>query len=396
MNKRSELEKVITESSPKIIGITEILPKNCRYAVSTTELQIPGYELFTNVTDIAKGRGVCLYIEKSLKPTETVIEESDFEEAVWATITVKNKEKILIGCIYRSPNSTPDNNGKLNNIFKSLSRLGSDVLVMGDFNYPEVNWKDCTCTQDPDSEEYKFLESARDTFMYQMVSEPTRIHVDQTPNILDLVWTTDETLVDDLQHSSPLGASDHCSLLWNLNRATEKNITTSVKYLYDKGDYINMRNMLDQNWEDIFENKDVNTRWEILKTEIKHAQKICIPVSKVDVKRRKPVWWNNQMLMKVKKKHQAWNRYQNTKDGQDYLQYARARNQAKGAIRKSIKDFEKSVAQDIKRNPKKFWQYINSKVKSRGGVAELYKDDDTKTSSDLEKAEVLNECRSPK
>ena len=58
MNKLSELK--VTQSQPMIIGITEVKPKKCRFNIVPCELQLEGYELFSNLEK--DGRGICLYI----------------------------------------------------------------------------------------------------------------------------------------------------------------------------------------------------------------------------------------------------------------------------------------------------------------------------------------------
>ena len=48
------------------------------------------------------------------------------------------------------------------------------------------------------------------------------------------------------------------------------------------------------------------------------------------------------------------------------------------------------MAAKDKENPKAFWRYVNSKTKSRSGVADLKKAYNTLIVSDMEKAELLN------
>ena len=75
---------------------------------------------------------------------------------------------------------------------------------------------------------------------------------------------------------------------------------------------------------------------------------------------------------------------------QNYNEYARARNQVKWEVRKAKKSKERSIAQSMKKNPKLFFRYVNSKIKSREGVSNLRKDDGNLTENDKEKTEVLN------
>ena len=394
MNKRRELKTQLDDEvhRPLIIGITEVLPKNSRYAVDQIELQLTDYDLFTNIDNNTNGRGICLYIHSSLNATSYKFTQAvNFQEVVWASVQLGSKEKLIIGCMYRSPNSDNNNNAQLCQLFSSLNPTASNqMLLMGDFNFPKVNWVDCTCSCSIDSIEYSFLESTRDSFLTQMVHEPTRFRPGQEPNILDLIWTSDTSLVDDLQHKAPLGASDHCTLSWSILRKPVPHTSTSIKKLYDKGNYDRMKDMLNINWENELENLDVEASWEILKTKLSEAETECIPIKRVSKeKRRRPIWMNANTLRKIKKKHSAWNRYQRTKDGQDYIKFAKARNQAKWANRSRVREFEKQIARNMRENPKAFWNYINSKVKHKKGVPDLYGEDGQLTTNDKEKAEAL-------
>ena len=49
------------------------------------------------------------------------------------------------------------------------------------------------------------------------------------------------------------------------------------------------------------------------------------------------------------------------------------------------------VASKAKTEPKHFWSYVKSKVKSKSNVSNLTKEDGTLTTSDKEKAKILND-----
>ena len=77
-------------------------------------------------------------------------------------------------------------------------------------------------------------------------------------------------------------------------------------------------------------------------------------------------------------------------DVKDYAKYAKARNQARWECRKAKKIFERTLAKEAKRNPKAIFSYVNSKLKTKTGIADL--DIETgKATTDNEKAEALNE-----
>ena len=52
------------KNSYEVIGITDIYPKNCRYLLGKTELQMEGYELFLSESTSFSKLGAALYINK--------------------------------------------------------------------------------------------------------------------------------------------------------------------------------------------------------------------------------------------------------------------------------------------------------------------------------------------
>ena len=62
------------------------------------------------------------------------------DESVWCEATLMENDKLLIGCIYRSPNSNVTNDAKINDTLKKANNLGfSHVLIFSDLNHPSLN-----------------------------------------------------------------------------------------------------------------------------------------------------------------------------------------------------------------------------------------------------------------
>ena len=93
----------------------------------------------------------------------------------------------------------------------------------------------------------------------------------------------------------------------------------------------------------------------------------------------------------VRRKHSAWIRYLNTKEGEDYQTYTRSRNTAQHAIRRARRQFERKLAKECRTNNKGIWNYVRNRTNTRGGTGELFKEDGTLTQDDREAAEVLNQ-----
>ena len=60
-------------------------------------------------------------------------------------------------------------------------------------------------------------------------------------------------------------------------------------------------------------------------------------------------------------------------------------------MQKGQKQFEKDIADKAKRNAKPFWSYTNSKLKTKTGIADLKRQDGSRTTTDKEKADLLND-----
>ena len=108
------------------------------------------------------------------------------------------RSQLLIGVVYRSPNSTSANDQILFDIVNIASN--HETIIMGDFNYPDISWaNDVSGTKGRD-----FHGLLQDTFLHQHVLFPTR-----GDNILDLVVSSDPDIIRDVIGLGKIGGSDH-------------------------------------------------------------------------------------------------------------------------------------------------------------------------------------------
>ena len=87
------------------------------------------------ISNIDKGRGVVLYIKSSFH-SRGIAFDTLFEESVWCNVKLNNNDTLLVGCIYRSPNSSKTNNVTLFKVLREVSeKRYSHKILMGDFNF---------------------------------------------------------------------------------------------------------------------------------------------------------------------------------------------------------------------------------------------------------------------
>ncbi len=211
-NKIDELRMRVLNYNPHIIGITETKPKRANFNVSEAELLIPGYKLYTNSLVTGDGdRGCALYVKSDIDAQQVIFKDSGLTDSVWIEIGLVGNDKVLVGCIYRSPNASSVYNANVNKFISMVSELNySHILIVGDLNHPGINWDTwSTKSQNENDINNLFLNAVKDSFLSQHVTQPTRIRGEQEPSLIDLILTNEPGMVDNVEIQSPLGSSDH-------------------------------------------------------------------------------------------------------------------------------------------------------------------------------------------
>lgn len=389
MNKRNEFFTAVEIYNPDVIGVVEVKPKASRYIVEESELQIENYEMFHNLQD--EGRGVVLFIRQKLKPSLCNDITNSFSEKIIVECMISEGKTLLISLIYRRQDLPVSNAEKLNDLFEILAqRKATHKVVIGDFNYPQIDWHTESSTVSNDHIASKFLKASKDSFFYQHQITPTRHRVGQRANTLDLVFTNSEELVSDLKVEAPLGKSDHFSLLITLSVTASKTEKKS-KRNFRKMNTTIVKDILGKiDWKKNLEEKNVNDSWNYIKEQINCAIEKSTPMTNSSGKKGKP-WMNPETLTVVREKHKQFRKWHKSEEKDEKtIAYKKANNKARKACRKANKAYERKIAEESKKNPKLFYSYANSKMKSKSGIADLTKEDGSKTKTDEEKAELLN------
>ena len=388
-NKLHELKATAHNEDLDIICITETLPKTNRTLDMGGNLNIDSY---TNY-DVCSGRGITLFIHERLK-SELYQFPSDFEENVWVTIELGQNTKLLVGGIYRSPNSTAINNDKLLKLLKHLEHLRNfNIIIMGDFNYKEVNWKQNTVNAGLQHPASLIFHLINDLFLDQMVLEPTRHRSGQTANTLDWVLTNFPEKVGNLKILAPLGEKgDHNVIMFEYEVPPPNTQSDYTSLCFSQGDYESINKSLDSNkWEDILNSSDLNHSWQLFQETLLTLIKKFVPQKNNRRSNKKQPWVNREVKEALKRKNKAWKIYRQNKSDNTWSAFTQIRNNTNRIIRKRKAEYEQNLAQEIKANPKKFWNYLNLKRKTNRDLPKMLDKDNKEYITDYDIANQFNE-----
>ena len=266
---------MVEDIDPHIIGITESWTN---IDITDVELGLTGYVMFRKDRIGRRGGGVILYVKESIQAYEIKLErEADCDEAVWCKI-VSGNSKLTIGLVYRSPNINKEDNTKIKNAIKEVSK--GECIIMGDFNHGHIQWNSLESTG---IEDQQFLFLIQDSFLTQHVLEPTR-----GENVLDIVLSSQKELVDIVKIVEPLGNSDHNQIHFDINVKSESKNKKTYKRNFHKGNYKDMRKYLAKlDWNNMLMNKTAIECWNILKYEIESIIDKFVPFQKQGKRCRK-------------------------------------------------------------------------------------------------------------
>src|SRR6218665_3810021 len=277
---------------------------------------------------------------------------------------------MLVGVCYRVPDATEES---AHGMYKVLERANKETAtIMEDFNY-HIDWENSEGEKEHDRIFLDFIETS---FMQQHVMEPTR-----GKNILDLVITSDENMIETLSVGEHFNTSDYQVVRWGLIMEQTQEVKAYVKRPnFLKADYDLMRNRLKaKNLESAVRGMEVNDAWEKFNGIMREIIEKNIPNCKRTNKRRP--WVTRDVQKKRREKNKAWKKFRKLKEEiRNGLScenvarlenlnrnYVKKRNSCNDANRAAIKNFEQKLARNVKRTARVSTTMLEVSRKRRKG-----------------------------
>ena len=99
----------------------------------------------------------------------------------------------------------------------------------------------------------------------------------------------------------------------------------------------------------------------------------------------------NEAIRLKNTKGRLWKRYITTRTKFDRENYIRCKNDLRALTRTLRSNFEQNLAFNIKSNPKMFWKYAKTRLKTKQSIPSLTKADGSIALTPKDKADTLND-----
>ena len=376
VNKINEMRAVVTINKPDILIVTETWTND---SISNEYLLISGYDIIErkdrNDTDKGRGGGILMYVKKDLYSWK-IESETEFNQC--GVIGIKrNGRDLRVVAVYRSPNSTRLNDDEL---CKWVAKMNGLYVMIGDFNLPDIRWQ----TGCSGAKGRRFLETMKDKFLSQHVETATH----DSGNILDLVISSEENLVRDVEMIGKIGKSDHVMIKCQIDTEVARSRSIVKRPNFYRANVDEMRKEMRRDWTSIMSGS-VNEMWSVIKESLETTIAKHVPLRK-KLQTDEPKWMDAEVRRKIGEKRRAWSEWKRTGRTSDKLKYMKTEKESKRMIRNKKNALERSIAKNRKSNPKMYFSYVNSAKRQRSRIGPLKNDDGDYIIKPKEQAEAFS------
>uniref|UniRef100_A0A183S9X8 Endo/exonuclease/phosphatase domain-containing protein n=1 Tax=Schistocephalus solidus TaxID=70667 RepID=A0A183S9X8_SCHSO len=160
--KLDDLRNVVDEIKPDVMAFTETWLTT---DITDSEISLRGYQHFRKDRP-SRGGGVIVYVTRKLTAIADINIPLRNVEVLSVTISAKYSRPLTISVVYRSPYQISDQNLILiTELYKASEK--EDVLIVGDFDAPGIDWRTWTAQRMPDNFNHKLLQWATDKLLCQ-------------------------------------------------------------------------------------------------------------------------------------------------------------------------------------------------------------------------------------
>lgn len=351
------LSSLIDSCGSSIIALTETwlnntIPDNVVLVCDSV------FNLFRCDRGDRRGGGVLLAIKKEI--TAVLIDVTSCIESVWVRLKCGPTDAI-IGVIYRPPNMSTSFSSELCLVLSELTVRfpSSSLLILGDFNFPVINWSSLTAPgSDPEAQ--AFLQCCLDFSLQQLISEPTRRSA-TSANVLDLILTNNPYICSNIAHLE--GLSDHSIITGNVNFVPHRKSTRTKQIrCYNRANFGEINAELAvfaEHFLHDFRKRSVEANWNLFSKKLAALVDKYIPIISIPCTNTAP-WFNSHLRRLNNKKKRLYRQADLNRQSDSWQRYKACDKEYQSALISTRRHFfSHDLPSMLTNNPRKFWQTIN-------------------------------------
>ena len=391
------IKEMAIERNSQLISLTE---SHLNEEILDAEINIDGFNIFrADRTQTTKG-GVIVYIKKEIAASAKILKSGSIGLIEYICIYLLEFNLMII-TMYRSPDSNSENLRiaikEIEEAISSIAPVYPTILLNGDFNYPHLRFRQGIVENiiSSASGSGTLINFVNKHHLIQLIDKPTR-----NDNILDLMFTNDEELLTGFETHITKELSDHLlitadTIICPKNQIISEetinlNSLGGLNFLSDKTEWDKINQELkDANYEDVYNESNMDDRFEKLNQIILSICKKYVPARK-NKKKKHQIPLDRRILMNKRQKLEdklaiSWreNTIQETKTSLEDIE-----RKLSISLKTEKKTDEGKAISVIASNSKYFYYYArkNAKLKPEIGPFEI---NGVITHDPKQKAEIL-------
>jgi endonuclease/exonuclease/phosphatase family metal-dependent hydrolase len=391
-----ESEILLYHIYPDFVAITETWLTE---VVSSDIFKFNAYSVYRRdrVTD---SHGGVMFLVKNSLSSEQISRDSQIE-ILWVLVDF-GTHRTVFGVYYRAHVSHVVELDLLREelAFVTAAYPNVPIVIVGDFNMPDINWADGFSPSIYKQDEYLNLFSEYN--LTQVVDKPTR-----RDKILDLVLVSEPCSILKVDTHAPLGKSDHqvveCVIAGACIRTKERNDMGQFGYCWSRARWKELTQSLRKiNWWDIFLEEDLhdaNTLWRKFKNEMHRQIDSFVPKLNKNVQ-NKIGRLSKAALSAIREKRRTHRRLQRSRNMEETDEQRTMVEADKRAYQAAVRNVGTILAREkihkernlaSKPSLGKFYKFINSKLKYKQNVSSVRLPDGVVTTDEQKISEVFSE-----
>ena len=381
-NKIDELESLIQEQKPMILGISE---SNLFQHHDLSYCSLKNYELITADTisnPAVKVSRVVVYKHESITAKVRHDLMDPRFSSIWLEIHLSKNKKFLLCNLYREHQYLRQSDNSSLSSEEQIERWGifleqwekaletnMECIVMGDSNVDHLMIDSNELTK---SKHKPFIDMLINKILpygvRQCVSNATHFRPGAKESLIDICYTNDPDRLASVQ-AIPRGPSEH-----RLIMAVRHSKVSQEKHRYTKKrtyKHFNENTYLNElrqcKWWDVYSSNDVNRAVELFTEKISNILDRMAPIKIFQNRNNFAGWLSQKTKDKMKERDSLLKKASTTKQDSDWKHYRKIRNEVTGMQRNDKQEWKKQSLRSCKGDHGKIWKNVLGWVKDSAG-----------------------------